>query len=111
MVGRKGAYEVREAARQLGLTVVTPGREVEGEGFWGDVPVRRGSPLDGTFAVILPAILEDRPRALLAAQAAGCPVIASRACGLDEVHEVLPMDVEGLVEAIRRVQSDTSLRL
>jgi glycosyltransferase involved in cell wall biosynthesis len=104
VVGRKGAYEVREAARRLGLAVVTPGRDVEGEGFWGDVPVRRGSPLDGTFAVVLPAILEDRPRILLAAQAAGCPVVATRACGLDGVLEVESLNVEALMEAIRQAQ-------
>ena len=104
VVGRKGAYEVREAARRLGLAVVTPGRDVEGEEFWGDVRIKRGSPLDGTFAVVLPAILEDRPKTLLAAQAAGCPVIASRVCGLDGVREVEPLDVEGLIEATKQVQ-------
>ncbi|RYG23552.1 hypothetical protein EON82_13635 [bacterium] len=107
VVGRKGAYEVREAARRLGLTVVTPGRDVEGEQFWGDVPVRRGSPLDGTFTIVQPAILEVRPRTLLSARAAGCPVIASRACGLDEIIEVEPLDVEGLVTAIDQVRSRT----
>ncbi len=101
VVGRKGAYEVREVAQRLGLSVVTPGRDVEGEGFWGDVPTRRGSALDGVFAVVLPAVLEDRPRALLAAQAAGCPVIATRACGVEGVIEVPALDADALCAAVR----------
>jgi hypothetical protein len=105
VVGRKGAYEVREAARRLGLTVVTPGRDVEGDGFWDGVPVRRGSILDGTFAVVQPALIEDKPRALLRAQAAGCPVVATRACGVEGVHEVAPFDVEGLVAELERLRS------
>ncbi len=104
VVGRKGAYEVREAARRLGLSVVTPGRDVEGEGFWGEVPVRRGSALDGVFAVVLPAVLEDRPRTLLAAQAAGCPVIATRACGVEGVIEVPALDAAALCGTLRSVQ-------
>ena len=36
-VARKGAYELRAAARQLGLTIVPLGSELEGPGFWEGV--------------------------------------------------------------------------
>jgi glycosyltransferase involved in cell wall biosynthesis len=48
--------------------------------------VKRVSPRDEWLsevaAAVQPAILEDKPRALLKALAAGLPVIASPACGL-----------------------------
>lgn len=101
---RKGAYEVRDAARQLDLEVVLLGSELEGDGFWDGVRVRRMSRsdnwLEGVLAVVQPAILEDRPIALLRAVASGCPVIASEACGIDEAIVVESGDVEGLVKAI-----------
>lgn len=108
VIGRKGAYEVREAARRLGLSVVTPGRDLEGEGFWQGVEVRRGSPLDGTFAVVQPALIEDRPRALLRAMAAGCPVVATRACGVAATVEVPPLDTDVLVAALEALRPRTS---
>jgi hypothetical protein len=84
VVARKGAYEVRDAAAELGLTVVSLGRNLEGEGFWADVATTGAgeSPFEGALAVVQPAVLEDRPRKLLQAIASGCPVIATEACGV-----------------------------
>lgn len=102
---RKGAYEVREAARRLDLEVVLLGSELEGAGFWDGVKTRRLSRsenwLQGVLAVVQPALLEDRPVALLKAVASGCPVIATAACGVDEAIIVAPGDVEGLVAVLR----------
>ncbi len=85
-IARKGAYELREAARALGLEVVLPGSELEGRDFWRGVIVHRPDAGTGwladVIAVVQPAIVEERPRALLAALAAGVPVIATPACGL-----------------------------
>ena len=85
-VARKGAYEVREAARQLGVRVRPAGAELEGPGFWSGVEVAAAAPgaswLDGVRAVVHPAIAEGAPRRLLEALAAGVPVIATEAAGL-----------------------------
>lgn len=81
---RKGAYELREAARTLNLEVVALGGILEGADFWEGVRLaQRGDHwLDNVSAVVLPALVEHRPRRLLEAVAAGVPVIASAACGL-----------------------------
>lgn len=88
-VGRKGIYALRAALQGLDAELLIAGRAREDgsslSGFWGDIPVRT---LEGASwperlaAVVLPAIIEHQPRALLRAQALGLPVIASTACGL-----------------------------
>ncbi len=106
--GRKGAYEVRAAATSLKLEVFLNGSNVEGEDFWEGVKIRRANPEDwlkGVAVVVQPAILEDRPRQLLEALAAGCPVIATTACGLPD-HPNLTIvpdgDIDALIEAVRK---------
>jgi hypothetical protein len=88
-IARKDAYELREAAKQLGIGVVTLGSELEGADFWrgvhvSGIPDGEGSRLwlCDLAAVVQPALIEDQPRRLLAALAAGVPVIATRACGI-----------------------------
>jgi VanW like protein len=111
-VARKGAYEVREAALALDLEIVPCGSELEGTGFWDGVRTRRPERdgggdawLAGVGAVVQPAIVEDRPRHLLAALAAGVPVIATAACGLAE-HDLLTIvpenDPQALIAALRQ---------
>ena len=109
-VARKGAYALREAARALGLELVALGGELEGPGFWGDVvmtkPVEAADWLGMVAAVVQPAIVEERPRVLLQALAAGVPVIATPACGLGVqpgVSLVPPDDVPALIDALRSV--------
>jgi hypothetical protein len=82
---RKGAWAVRDAARALDLEVVTAGSELEGAGFWDGVKTMAPGTdwLDGVAAVVQPAVVEDNPRRLLRALAAGVPAIATPACGLD----------------------------
>ncbi|TDM08754.1 MAG: hypothetical protein C4K60_04980 [Ideonella sp. MAG2] len=50
--------------------------------------------LQRASVVVLPAVVEHAPRALLQAVAAGLPVVASEACGLQDVKGVisLPLD-------------------
>jgi glycosyltransferase involved in cell wall biosynthesis len=88
-VARKGAFEVREAARALGLEVLLLGSELEGSDFWSGVRTVRRAPDDQPYAwlassvaVVQPALFEERPRHLLAALAAGVPAIATAGCGL-----------------------------
>jgi hypothetical protein len=105
-LGRKGAYELREAARFLGLELTVMGGELEGTGFWQGVDVRQAGQnwLDGVGLVVLPAYIEDKPRKLLQAVAHSIPVIASRACGLEAVEGVVTLpdiDARSLAEAIR----------
>jgi hypothetical protein len=104
-VARKGAFELREAARRLGVAVRPLGAELEGPGFWSGVAVApaAGEWLDGVRAVVSPALAEAAPRRLLAALAAGVPVIATPACGLAPQRglTLVPMgDVGALAEAM-----------
>jgi hypothetical protein len=106
-VARKGAFELREAARRLGATLRPLGAELEGPGFWSglavDAPAAGASWLDGVRAVVLPALAEAAPRSLLTALAAEVPVIATPACGLDPQPglTLVPMgDVEALAAAM-----------
>ncbi len=103
---RKGAWAVREAARALDLEVVLAGSELEGAGFWEEVKTRAPGPdwLDGVAAVVQPAVVEDNPRRLLGALAAGVPIIATPACGLDPqpgLTLVPPGNTAALIAALR----------
>ena len=110
VVGRKGAWELREALDGLGpVTLWVAGRELEGAWAWPSaVRVVRGSPSlaavhDRVEGVVLPAWVEAQPRALLRAVAAGIPVVASTACGLHGVEGVTTIacgDVDSLRAAI-----------
>ena len=104
-LARKGAHEVRAAARALDLEVMVLGAELEGPAFWEGVRTCRPDPEGGQFgwlrevmAVVQPALVEQQPRRLLAALAAGVPVLATAACGLDGpgVSLIEPLDAVGL---------------
>ncbi|WP_088892097.1 VanW family protein [Leptolyngbya ohadii] len=112
-LGRKGAYELRQAAQNLGLTLRILGQELEGQNFWHGVSVERfrsdqddrspKDPLAGVGLVVLPAYVEHRPRLLLRAIAAGIPVIVSEACGLGNLEGVITVptgDAAALQKAI-----------
>lgn len=99
-------------AKLLDLEVVPLGAELEGPDFWARVKVIRPDPsrasfawLAGVDAVVQPALMEEQPRRLLAALATGIPVLATRACGLDEagVTVLEPLHTADLAEELRRV--------
>jgi hypothetical protein len=105
-LARKGAYELSQAAKLLGLNLTVLGPNLEGPEFWNDVRTRPSGPdsLDGIGMVVLPAYVEDKPRILLRALAFGIPVIASEACGLNGLPgvTVLPrIDCNALMEAFQ----------
>jgi hypothetical protein len=103
-LGREGAYEVREVIRTLHVPLTITGPVLEGEGFWRGLDVVSGT-LDAAAVVILPSFVASRPRRLLAALAAGIPVIASRACGLEGMAGVTTIeagDAGALADALRR---------
>ncbi|MDQ7249082.1 VanW family protein [Dongia sedimenti] len=107
-LARKGAYEVRALALRLDLEVVLLGGDLEGEGFWSGLPVRRAARHDPAWLreaglVVQPSVIEEQPRSLLAALAAGIPVIATPACGILPklgITLIPENDPEALVEAI-----------
>lgn len=107
-IARKGAYEVRALALKLDLEVVLLGGDLEGEGFWSGLPVRHAARSDPNWLreaglVVQPSLVEEQPRSLLAALAAGVPVIATPACGILPklgITLIPENDPEALVEAI-----------
>jgi hypothetical protein len=112
---RKGAYEVREVARALNLEVMCLGGFLEGADFWSGVSLVEPDPRDwltGISAVVLPAYVENRPRRLLEAVAAGVPVVASPECGLGKLSGVTQIgshESEELVRVLRAItQEQTS---
>ena len=104
---RKGAHEVRAAARALNLEVHLCGSELEGAAFWQGVTTRRGGDwLQDVAAVVQPSLVEEQPRRLLQALAAGVPVIASASCGLTAragLTLVPALDEAALIEALQNV--------
>ncbi|HEX8492192.1 MAG TPA: VanW family protein [Pyrinomonadaceae bacterium] len=116
-VGRKGAYELRAALKELDVRLMLMGAHLEGKNFWQGIAVeqyrREENWLDGAVAVVLPAFVEHKPRRLLEAIAHGVPVIASTACGLENIRGVVnipPGDAEALRTAIENLllqKSDT----
>lgn len=107
-IARKGAYELREAARVLGLEVVVLGTDLEGAEFWNGVTTKRAGEnwLSEVAAVVQPALVEERPRHLLSALAAGVPVIATSACGLGTRQGVTTVpsgDFGALLSALQKL--------
>jgi hypothetical protein len=110
-LARKGAYALREAMKGLDLDVLIAGRAREHDGdFWGSSRVR---PLENDHwpcelaGVVLPALIEHEPRALLKALACGLPVIATDECGLSAncaVVTVPPFDPCSLRQELLQLQ-------
>ena len=106
-LGRKGAYELRDAARELGLTLTLTGPVLEAPDFWDGVAVERidgAASLDDAAVLVLPAWVESRPARLIAALQRGIAVIATSACGLPPQANltIVPVgDVAALTDALR----------
>ena len=108
-VGRKGVYELREAVRGLDVKIILSDAEIEDKNFWQGFDVERGKAsedwLNKADLVVLPAFVEHNPRRLLQSVAARIPVVASKACGLENVKGVETIengDTEILREMIQR---------
>src|SRR6185437_1088573 len=112
-IARKGAYELRAAARTLDLVVRPLGGQLEGADFWAGVRIdpapAGGRWLDGVEAVVHPALTQDAPRRLIEALAAGVPVVATPACGLDAQPGLIlvpPDDPQAIVRAIGHLRGN-----
>lgn len=103
-LARKGAYELREAARLLHLQVYLEGPCIEDPDFWAGIQTNRITEWPAELSsVVLPAWVEHQPRRLLRAVASGIPVIATDACGLDGLPGVTIVprgDIDALVNAL-----------
>lgn len=103
-LARKGAYELADVARKLGLRVQLGGPVIEDADCWRGIETAPAAPdWAGVGVVALPGWVEHQPRALLRALAAGLPVIAAEGCGLDGVSgaNIIPEgDTTALEEAL-----------
>jgi vancomycin resistance protein VanW len=105
-VGRKGIHAMRDAMAGLDIELLIERGAEEEPGFWSGLNVRRlgvdEQPVE-LAGVVLPALVEHRPRTLLRALAAGLPVIATAACGLPPqpgLTLIKPEDVGALRAAL-----------
>jgi hypothetical protein len=89
-LGRKGAYEVRKLARELGLQLVIGGEATETDSFWDGclIEKEKTNSFENIRLVIYPAYVEHQPRLLLRANALSIPVITTPASGLSESENV-----------------------
>jgi len=108
-LGRKGAYELREALRGTELPLRLCGPLIEDADFWHGFRTERhcsGDWLAGARCVVLPSWIESQPRRILEAIGAGVPVLVSDACGLDGLDGVVAFPAgnsSALKEAIEGV--------
>ena len=102
-VGRKGCYELREALRGFDVKLLTLGACVEDAAFWSGFEWEKGGDdwLGRADLVVLPAFIEHKPRRLLLAAANNIPVIASEACGVENVSGITTIET-GDAEILRR---------
>ncbi|MDB5136261.1 MAG: hypothetical protein JWP37_2864 [Mucilaginibacter sp.] len=85
-LARKGAYEVRQLARELNLTLTVTGKTLENAEFWKDVNIQIAGVnlFENIGLVIIPTYIEHQPRLILKALALNIPVITTPACGITE---------------------------
>ena len=102
-LGRKGAYLVKQLARELDLSIAVSGTATDHAGFWEECSVRQHVGLKNVGLVIYPTYIEHQPRLLLRAIAMGIPVITTTAAGIPAQKGVTVLsigDYEGLKEAV-----------
>ncbi len=100
-VGRKGCYELRDALQGLDVKLIVLGVELEGTDFWHGIDWGKGGDdwLGKADLIVLPAFVEHKPRRLLQAVANRIPVIASKACGVENIEGISSVEV-GNVEML-----------
>lgn len=105
-VGRKGVYELREALSGLNVKLIVQGAIIEDEDFWKGFDVERGNSDSLNFAdlVVLPAFIEHKPRLLLKAAALKIPVIASKACGVENIAEIETVETGDALQLREKIE-------
>jgi hypothetical protein len=109
-VARKGAFALRTALADMNCELMVLAGNLEEKDFWNGVRVAPSAPdwTNHAAVVVEPALLEDSPRPLLRAVAAGIPVICTPNCGVSGLPNVTTVEF-GNVEQLRHALS-TSLR-
>lgn len=108
-VGRKGCYEIHEALKGLDVKLLLLGSIIEDKDFWKGIDTEKTTleeALNRTDLVVLPAFVEHKPRPLLKAVAKGIPVIASKACGVENIERIEIIengDIEDLKQKIENL--------
>lgn len=103
-LGRKGAYEMKQLVRELGIPLIVYGQAFESAGFWEDLSVSHKGRLDDAALIVYPAYVENQPRLLLKAIAKGIPIVTTTAAGLSagELVKVVPFgDYNALKTAVK----------
>ncbi|TAM23467.1 MAG: glycosyltransferase [Rhodanobacter sp.] len=110
---RKGICELIEAMYGLHCRLRVLGAGWDESVQWKGVAIEQGNYADDWLleadVVVLPAYVEHSPRALLMAVAAGVPVIATPACGvqgLPGIRLVPPGDADSLRQVLSGVLAD-----
>lgn len=110
-LARKGACEIRDVLRSLDhQLLVLNGHAAESDHFWDGIQVQGKSAdwMRQAAVVVQPAFVENNPRPLLRALAAGIQVIATRECGIDAqpLLQLVPAgDIGALKNAIQSAMS------
>lgn len=98
-VGRKGIYALREAIQGLDVKLLLLGSIIEKDDFWQGFDVEKTTLDEGlkkADLVVLPAFVEHKPRPLLKAAAMGIHVIASKACGVENVKNIKSIEFDAV---------------
>ncbi|MFT3907988.1 MAG: VanW family protein [Ferruginibacter sp.] len=90
-IGRKGAYEMRQLAKELDLCIVITGNAKEDDNFWEGIKMETAGndPFENIRLVVYPTYIEHQSRLLLKAIAAAVPVITTTACGLSPANNLV----------------------
>jgi len=85
-IGRKGAYEMKQLAKDLNLELSVLGRAIEHEDFWENIKIEK---FNGNYneigLIVYPTYVEHQPRILLKAISKGIPIISTSACGINSL--------------------------
>lgn len=102
VLARKGAFELREAAQELDCPIMVLNQTIESEDFWIGVRLLPATKdwLSNAAVVVQPAFIENNPRVLLRALAAGVSVIATPECGIAN-HPLLTLVPAGNAVVLR----------
>ena len=112
-LGRKGAYEIKQLAKELNLCIVIVNKATEDENFWEGITTETANKnlFDTICAVVYPTYIEHQPRVLLKAIAAGVPVITTTASGLAATNNltIVPIgDYDALKQTVKLVMTTTT---
>jgi hypothetical protein len=108
-LGRKGCYEVRALARELGLKLVVFGMNFEGDDFWNGVQTEQrvysAEALADIGVLLAPAFAGGKVKPLLEAHARGIRIFANATIGLpSSMYE----DFSGAGAALKSVTTPLS---